>query len=327
LACLVGAAFCSQLDELNLFRQFLNKFEKNYQDPKEYLHRFRIFKDNLKKIEELNRANDGAQYEITAFTDMTHQEFRSYPCGVDNLDNLEPRGIVVNVTKMDVKNIPYAPTDYDWATQGAVTGVKNQGSCGSCWAFSTVGNAEGVWKLAGHALTSLSEQELVDCSTTDYGCSGGWPYWALTDILKTPYNGQFDTETSYAYVAHNEQCKFSSSGVGSTFKSYKSYCTTSTQACSETDMVNTLLTYGPLSACLNADGMEYYSKGVQNPTGCSPNSIDHCITITGYGVDNGVSYWKIKNSWGTTWGEAGYYRLIRGTGACGINRVITVVSV
>jgi len=312
----------------------MRTYNKVYQTPEEFHQRFRIFNANLKEIERKNAASTSAVYNITKFADMTKEEFRKYPCGVNKLSDLSSRrpNFVPNLARDETVANPQIPTDFDWTTKGAVTPVKDQQQCGSCWAFSTIGNLEGVWFLAGHKLTSLSEEQLVSCSTTDYGCSGGWPFWALTDMLAAPYSGQFDTEIGYPYTSGNGDngvCQFGTQDVGATFKSYKSYCTEQTNACSETSMQQWLITYGPLSVCLDATSMQFYTGGVDNPTDCDPSAIDHCVTMVGYGVDSTskLPFWRLKNSWNTNWGELGYYRLIRGTGACGINRVITVGSV
>jgi len=261
---------------------------------------------------------------------MTREEFRQYPCGVDKISDLNSKrpDFKVNHGDINADAIVAPPTSWDWTTKGAVTPVKDQGQCGSCWAFSTIGNIEGVNFLKNKKLISLSEQEEVDCSRTSYGCGGGWPFWAMSDLLRYN-NGVVDTESGYPYTGEDGACSESDSDKGAVIKSYKSYCMENTSACSEDQMASLLVQYGPLSACLNADPMQSYGGGVDNPPDCDPSSIDHCITIVGYGVDSasGLKYWKIKNSWGTGWGESGYYRLIRGTGACGINTVITIASV
>jgi len=229
------------------------------------------------------------------------------------------------------------PDEFDWTLKGAVTPVKDQKQCGSCWAFSTVANIEGAWFLAGHDLVSLAESELVDCGTTSYGCRGGWPFWALSDLLKAPFNGTVDTEESYPYTPVNGKCAFSTGTLGAVVKNYTSFCHEQSPACTELQMQQLLMKFGPLSVCLNAGAMQFYRKGVSSPgaSACSPTMIDHCIALVGWGTDPiaGHDYWKLKNSWGTVWGESGYYRLIRGvsadqpSGRCGINTVVTATSV
>jgi len=312
------------------FEHFMKTYNKNYTHDEVHV-RYNNFKLNLAELARRHKVNPHARYNITKFFDMSREEFRSYPCGVNklsDLNNLRP-DFVPNLNTEPIPHVQALPTNFDWTTKGAVTPIKNQEQCGSCWAFSTVGNLEGVWFLAGHKLTSLSEQQEVSCSTTDYGCSGGWPFWALTDMLAAPYNGKIDTEAGYPYTSGNGDngvCDFQTTDVGATIKSYKSYCTEQTAPCQETAMQQLLVTYGPLSICLDAGPMQYYQGGIDNPQDCDPNAIDHCVTMVGYGVEGGVAFWKIKNSWGTDWGENGYYRLIRGIGACGINKVITIAS-
>jgi len=315
------------------FSEFMKTYNKEYSTPEEFTSRFKIFVQNMEKIDQLNAQSKGAKYNITQFADMSRDEFRKYPCGVEKLSTLTAQrpdftpnyGNLAEFTK----SLPAPPPSWDWTTKGAVTPIKNQGQCGSCWAFSTIGNIEGVNFVTKGQLIGLSEQEEVDCSHTSYGCGGGWPFWAMSDILGAPIDGGVDTEAGYPYTAEDGTCSYSTSDEGTAITAYNSYCTESTNPCDETQMQQLLVTLGPLSACLDATSMQSYTSGVDNPTDCDPSYIDHCITIVGYGTDSasGLAFWKIKNSWGTGWGEAGYYRLIRGTGACGINKVITVATV
>jgi C1A family cysteine protease len=337
LLCICAAvALRTREADMQRFATFMREYGRNYGTVKEFNHRFETFRHNLNKIDQLNaQANGMASYNVTKFSDMTVEEFRKYPCG-GRLGDLKPKkDFKINMGTLPEVDPTALPPSFDWTTKGAVTGVKDQGQCGSCWAFSVIGNMEGVWFLAGHTLTSLSEEQVVDCSNTDYGCSGGWPFWAMTDMDGSPYNGQIDTEAGYPYTAGNGAsgtCQFSTSDVGAVEPAYKSYCNEQTNTCTSAQIQQLLITYGPLSACLDATPMQSYTGGVDHPSDCDPTYIDHCITIVGYGVDSGNPFWKIKNSWGTSWGESGYYRLYRddsnsGMGVCGINRVITVASV
>jgi len=328
VACLValGAAFRA-VEEKHMFNQFVQKYNKVYTDA-EVTQKFYNFQTNLAILRVMNRQQPDALYNVTKFFDMSPAEFRRFPCGVDKLSELNHRrpGFVPTMNTEPIPRAPL-PTNFDWTTQGAVTPIKNQQQCGSCWAFSTIANIEGVHFLAKKKLVSLSEEQLVSCSTTDYGCEGGWPFWALTDMLASPYTGRIDTEAGYPYTSGNGDngvCNFGTKDVGAVINAYKSYCTEQTAVCQETEMQQLLVTYGPLSVCLDAGPMQYYQGGIDNPTDCDPNAIDHCVAIVGYGVQNGTPFWRIKNSWGTDWGENGFYRLIRGTGACGINKVITI---
>lgn len=276
-----------------------------------------------------NAEKTGTTWGVTKFADMTHEEFRKYPCGVDKLSDLSGKRPDFQPILGELPQVASdLPDNWDWTQHGAVTPVKDQGQCGSCWAFSTVGNIEGVWEIAGNQLTGLSEQQEVDCSKTSYGCQGGWPFWAMSDMLQSPYNGRIDTEQGYPYTAEDGNCAFSTNYVGATIKAYKNYCNEQTAPCTEDQMAQLLYQTGPLSACLDANNMQYYQGGIDSGDNCDPSYIDHCITIVGYGVtQNGTEFWKIKNSWGTSWGESGYYYLEKGKGACGINVAITVAQV
>jgi len=231
-------AFVHSTPEAVQFGHFMRTHNKVYKTPEEFQHRFQIFSANLKEIARRNAESTSAVYNVTRFADMTKEEFRKYPCGVNKLSDLNSKrpNFVHHIAQDDAVPNAAVPTDFDWTTKGAVTPVKDQQQCGSCWAFSTIGNIEGVWFLAGHTLTGLSEEQLVSCSTTDYGCSGGWPFWALTDMLAAPYSGQMDTEAGYPYTSgggDNGVCNFGTNDVGAKIKSYKSYCTEQTAACSD----------------------------------------------------------------------------------------------
>jgi len=311
------------------FTTFMKKYHKSY-TPEEFHAKYATFKENLMELERRSAIKGSAVHNVTKFFDMSHSEFRKYPCGVDKLSELtSSRPNFVPSLSTEEPSMVEVPDNFDWTTKGAVTPIKNQAQCGSCWAFSVIGNIEGVNFVQNAKLISLSEQQEVSCSTTDYGCEGGWPFWAMSDMIAAPYNGRIDTESGYPYTSQdgdNGVCKFGTRDVGTTIKSYKSWCTENTAACAETLMQQLLVQYGPLSVCLDAGPMQYYQGGIDDPPDCDPDAIDHCVTMVGYGVDNGTPFWKIKNSWGTDWGENGFYRLIRGTGACGINKVITIAS-
>eukprot|EP01113_Clastostelium_recurvatum_P037892 TRINITY_DN558_c0_g1_i1.p1 TRINITY_DN558_c0_g1~~TRINITY_DN558_c0_g1_i1.p1 ORF type:complete len:351 (-),score=114.43 TRINITY_DN558_c0_g1_i1:77-1081(-) len=331
LAVVLVVALCGQaLADVQSFNAFISKYGKVYSTNQEYARRYKIYEDNMEKAHMMSQ--DGVEYGETKFADLTADEFLAYKAGVSNLNKLPSRP-ALNIT-IPPAPIPLEanPTPSDWTTPNppVVTPVKDQGQCGSCWAFSTVANIEGVWALAGHPLVSLSESDVVDCTKTSYACSGGWPYWAMQDLL-TSYQGRIDTEASYPYTIPAAACTFSASSVGATIKSFDSYCKEGTTPLSETAIESLLIQKGPLSVCLNATPMQLYRSGVDNPRSCSPSSIDHCVTLVGYGVDGNTKFWKIKNSWGTTWGEQGFYRLIKGTsqpqGACGIQTVITSAAV
>jgi len=253
-----------------------------------------------------------AVFGVTKFMDLTPEEF-SNSHGWKKIDNVNEA--LCNGTPPVLAAV-MAPDSFDWRDKGAVTNVKDQGQCGSCWAFSTVGNVEGQWFLKHQQLTSLSAQELVDCDKVDEGCNGGLPDQAYDYIIKA---GGLESDAKYPYTARDGKCKFD-----------KTLVVAKISACTyigkDEDLIkDTLFQTGPLSIGINAADMQFYSSGIDNPkkSKCNPSQLDHGVLLVGYGTESNTPYWIIKNSWGSGWGEKGYYRIVRGKGACGMNTYVT----
>ncbi|XP_066439200.1 cathepsin F-like isoform X2 [Eleutherodactylus coqui] len=295
------------LETLSLFKDFVTTYNKKYKDNEEAFKRLQIFSQNLKKAKEIQEKDQGtAEYGITKFSDLTEEEFRTLYLN-PLLSSLPSRPMKMALIPTDPP-----PAQWDWREHGAVTEVKNQGMCGSCWAFSVTGNIEGQWFLKKGSLLPLSEQELVDCDLVDKACGGGLPSNAYEAI---EHLGGLESEQDYSYHGHKGQCSFST-------KKVSAYINSSVEIPKdETQIAAWLAQNGPISIALNAFAMQFYRKGISHPFRilCNPWMIDHAVLLVGYGDRDGKPFWAIKNSWGKDWGEEGYYYLYRGSRACGMN--------
>jgi len=272
----------------------------------EHDRRFAIFKDNLDFIYTHNAGSNGFKVAMNRFGDLTAKEFAAQFNGV-NITRTP--GLTTKAVNPDV------PDTWDWRTKGAVTGVKDQGQCGSCWSFSATGSTEGSWFLAKGQLVSLSEQNLVDCSTPEgnQGCNGGLMDSAFDYIIK---NKGIDTESSYPYTATGpNSCKFKAGDVAATISSY--YDVTSGD---ENDLLNSVYKT-PTSVAIDASrsSFQFYKSGVYYEAKCSSSQLDHGVLAVGFGTDGGAAYYLVKNSWGSSWGDNGYIKMSRNrNNNCGI---------
>ncbi|XP_066928205.1 procathepsin L-like [Clytia hemisphaerica] len=310
--CLLGLACAYTIERKEVIADsswhlFKGSHSKYYADINEEKVRYTIWQDNLRRIEEHNSQNKDVVLKMNHFGDLTNTEFRYLMNGYRHQ----------NMTGSTYLAPSHAtvPDTVDWRQQGYVTPVKNQGQCGSCWAFSTTGSLEGQHFKKTGKLVSLSEQNLVDCSSKqgNMGCNGGLMDQAFTYIKK---NGGIDTEGSYPYHAKNEQCHYKSADSGATVTGF-----TDIPQGDEDALKSAVATVGPVSVAIDAShfSFQFYHTGVYNEKSCSSTQLDHGVLAVGYGTYQGKDYWLVKNSWGPGWGLKGYIRMSRNKkNQCGI---------
>jgi len=304
LVLFASAVFAINYSVEKQFYQFKQDFNKNYTSYEEHVHRLEIFKANLKTIEEHNAKKLSWTFGVTQFADMTPLEFTAYVKRGNGGGFLNAKR-ESNADKFPLKGQTPSCTEIDWTTRGAVTPVKNQGQCGSCWSFSTTGAIEGrAVTMAGKSLVSLSEQELVDCDTVDQGCNGGLMDNGFNFVAE--HNG-LCTEDSYPYKAKKGYC--SETTCGTKFDAVTGHQDVTQKSTSDLEAA---VCEGPVSIAIEADqsAFQFYNGGVL--TGSCGKQLDHGVLLVGIGTDSSYGdYWKVKNSWGANWGEQGYIRLCR----------------
>ncbi|GMH13466.1 hypothetical protein Nepgr_015307 [Nepenthes gracilis] len=310
------------------FSLFKRRFGKSYSSQEEHDYRFEVFKANLHRAKRHQALDPTATHGVTKFSDLTPSEFRKKFLGIRSRLHFP-----ADANKAPILPTNNLPTDFDWRDQGAVTPVKNQGSCGSCWSFSATGALEGANFLATGKLVSLSEQQLVDCDhecdpeepgSCDSGCNGGLMNSAFEYILKT---GGVMREEEYPYTGTDgETCKFDKSKIAASVANF------SVISLNEDQIAANLVKNGPLAVAINAVFMQTYIGRVSCPYICS-RRLDHGVLLVGYGSAGYAPvrlkekpYWIIKNSWGENWGENGYYKICRGRNVCGVDSMVSTVA-
>jgi len=285
-------------------------FDKDYATVALEQSAFAAYEANEIIIQEHNAM--GLSYTLghNEFSDMTWEEFKSgYVSGMESNPHLRRE----KNFDLEAEAMPALEDAVDWVTKGAVTPIKNQGQCGSCWAFSTTGSFEGAYQIATGNLESFSEQQLVSCDKVDDGCSGGLMDNAFKWIKG---NGGLCTESDYEYT--------SASGSTGTCKSTCSAAGVNTGFTDVTpgneDALQSAVAKGPVSVAIEADKsvFQLYKSGVFTSASECGTQLDHGVLAVGYGTDGGKDYWKVKNSWGASWGESGYIRMERAVDCCGI---------
>eukprot|EP00727_Mastigamoeba_balamuthi_P006596 m51a1_g2557 putative cysteine peptidase precursor (312) ;mRNA; f:328499-329434 len=305
IAVLLLAAVASA-STLDAFRSWAKSEGKVY-TAVESKYRLHVFEENLAIINRLNMQNHGAQFGLNKFSDLTSAEFKALY--TTTLPARQPGDIAV-VPDSDDDSLDMRP----W-----MPAIKDQGQCGSCWAFSAIANAEGAWYLKNQQVVSLSEQQLVSCDKADSGCNGG----LMDNAAKYMVSNGISSEEDYPYVSGSgmvPKCK------AFTAKYHFSGSQMLGEVRSDDSVIAYLKQYGPLAVAIEADQSVFqnYRSGILDSKGCG-TKLDHGVALVGYGTESGKPFWIVRNSWGSSWGENGYIRMVRGKNMCGINSMISTI--
>jgi cathepsin F len=317
----------------NKFQDFMQTFNKTYSTVEEHNYRFQIFSHNYEELEKAKNdtatdvkdgdvdAEDSLELDITAFFDLTDEEFERQYLSTEVPDEEQEMAaqpsensfITGNETDADhLRHLQSVPSAFDWRSKGVVGPVRQQGSCGGCYAFSAAANLESQHAIKTGRLLSLSEQQIINCNPYAVGCHGGNVGLAFRYLIKTPGLG---LSSSLRYIARKEVCTTIAPAV-----KVKNVLFAGTK--NEDYIASFLMKHGPLSIAMNANMFKFYRKGIMQYSAatCSSRQLNHAVNIVGFGVSGGVKYWIVRNSWGPHWGESGYVRVARGT--CGVNAYV-----
>jgi cathepsin H len=281
---------------------------------KSIAYRKNIFATRVEDIISHNKDSSSSYKKgINKFSDMTEEEFNAH----FHLNQIsEEQHCSATEQRQSLKAKNDAPDSYDWRDNAGVSPVKNQGKCGSCWTFSTVGALEAHSLIKYGSFDSLSEQQLVDCAGDydNFGCNGGLPSHAFEYISSV---GGISTEAAYPYFGVDNKCSVDAStfALGVTGGSFNI-----TEG-DEVSLKTALFEHGPVSIAFEVvNGFSAYASGVYSSDVClnTTGDVNHAVLAVGYGTENGLDYWIVKNSWGADWGDKGFFKIARGVNMCGV---------
>jgi len=313
LVLCISAVYATRTEReyLKAWKDFTSKYGKTY-NHNEVLNLFQIFKNNVDYVDNFNGEGKSFTVEINQYADLSNKEFQAHYMGLKTIDASKRNND--NVEELDGPTP--LPAFWDWRAKGAVTHVKDQGHCGSCWSFSSTGATEGCHFVTNGTLISLSEQNLIDCSVVwgNEGCQGGLMDDAFQYMIS---NGGIDSELSYPYLAKDGKCNYNATACASAVNDYKDV-----NSGSESSLQKAVY-MAPVAVAIDASlsSFQLYSGGVYYEAACSSTQLDHGVLAVGWGYDNStkMDYWIVKNSWGIGWGQEGYIWMARNkSNNCGI---------
>eukprot|EP00823_Brevimastigomonas_motovehiculus_P004595 TRINITY_DN306_c0_g1_i1.p1 TRINITY_DN306_c0_g1~~TRINITY_DN306_c0_g1_i1.p1 ORF type:complete len:349 (-),score=80.34 TRINITY_DN306_c0_g1_i1:318-1364(-) len=312
------------------FSEWKQKFHKVYSNDNEEALRFENFKASMVRVADRQTRAVRTKWGLTKFADLSVEEFRAKylnfrPPQTPPSLPLSPSLSSLSTLKKKIKtNSP--PKSFNWYEEGKVTGVLDQGQCGSCWAFSVVENIESMWAIAGHSLVELSEKQVIDCDKVDEGCEGGFPDTAYQYIINAT---GIETEKAYPYDPWTGKCKFDKTKVAARISGFNYAIPPCTDSCRHQDeekLRTQLVDIGPFSICVNADPWQDYHGGDCCDDLCpsSYKDMNHCVQLIGY--EQWPGRWVARNSWGG-WGEGGWIYLYAKRNQCGLANWVTYANI
>ncbi|XP_043782461.1 cathepsin W [Cervus elaphus] len=319
------------LELKEVFRLFQMQYNRSYPNPAEHARRLDIFAQNLANAQRLQEEDLGtAEFGVTQFSDLTEEEFVQL---YGNRVAGEALGVSRKVGSEEWGHS--VPSTCDWRKAGTFSPVRNQQHCNCCWAIAAAGNIEALWAIKFNQSVEVSVQQLIDCDRCGNGCKGGFVWDAFLTVLN---NRGLASEKDYPFDGSGKthRCLAEKHKKVAWIQDFIIL-----QAC-EQSIARHLATQGPITVTINMALLQHYQKGVikATPTTCDPTQVDHCVLLVGFGKTKSVegrqgkvasfgsysrprrsmAYWTLQNSWGTHWGEKGYFRLHRGSNTCGITK-------